>query len=162
MKLECYVYQYCIGALSRSLLPSVRREAGFSLIEVLVTLVVLSIGLLSLAALQIATLKNNTSALTRFEATTHLYEILDRMRANRMPALQGAYNVDLEGSVTAGSDIASQDIYAWKQALLTNLPDGKGSISVNNRVATVTVQWAESWDPDLNGHPMTLIFRTEL
>jgi type IV pilus assembly protein PilV len=68
----------------------VGRATGFSLIEVLVTLVVLSIGLLSLAALQIATLKNNNSALTRFEATTHLYEILDRMRANRTPAQQGA------------------------------------------------------------------------
>jgi type IV pilus assembly protein PilV len=138
------------------------HESGFTLIEVLVTLVILSVGLLSLAALQIATLKNNNSALTRFEATTHLYEILDRMRANRTPALQGAYNIDMTDTATAGGDIASQDLRAWKQALLTNLPDGNGSIAVNNRIATVTVQWTEDWDKDLNGQPMTLAFRTEL
>lgn len=135
---------------------------GFSLIEVLLTLVVLSIGLLSLAALQIATLKNNNSALIRFGATTHLYEILDRMRANRTPALQGAYNISMAGTATAGSNIASQDVYDWKQALLGNLPDGNGSITVNNRVATVTVQWTENWDESLNGQPMILVFRTEL
>jgi type IV pilus assembly protein PilV len=143
-------------------LPGHGLSAGFSLIEVLVTLVVLSIGLLSLAALQIATLKNNNSALTRFEATTHLYEILDRMRANRTPALQGAYNISMAGTATAGSDVASQDLSAWKQSLLANLPDGNGSITVNNRVATVTVQWTESWDETLNGQPMSLVFRTEL
>ncbi|HXG28156.1 MAG TPA: type IV pilus modification protein PilV [Nevskiales bacterium] len=140
---------------------------GFSLIEVLVTLVILSIGLLSLAALQIATLKNNNSALSRFEATTLAYEILDRMRANRTPALNGAYNIALSaGAPTACATIASCDLRDWLSALDSNLPAGDGAIVVNGRVATVTVQWLERWDQDLaaseSNRFMTLVFRTEL
>lgn len=143
-------------------MPSGIRRNGFSLIEVLVTLVVLSIGLLSLAALQVTTLKSNNSALTRFEASTLAYDILDRMRANRGPALQGNYNISLTDAVTVGSSIASQDLSAWKDALARQLPAGNGSIVINERVATVTVQWSENWDQTLNNRPMVLIFRTEL
>lgn len=139
---------------------------GFSLIEVLVTLVVLSIGLLSLAALQIATLKANNSALTRFEATTLAYDILDRMRANRSSAIQGEYNIALGVNAPAGADIASADLHAWTAALSANLPSGDGSITVNGHQATVTVQWLENWDESLGNDPqnrfMSMVFRTEL
>jgi type IV pilus assembly protein PilV len=143
------------------------ESGGFTLIEVLVTLVVLSIGLLSLAALQIATLKNNNSALSRFEATTLAYEILDRMRANRTPALNGAYNIALSAAApTSCTTIASCDLRDWLNALGNNLPAGDGEIVVNGRVATVTVQWLENWDRDLaaneNNRFMTVRFRTEL
>jgi type IV pilus assembly protein PilV len=144
-----------------------RSGPGFSLIEVLVTLVVLSIGLLSLAALQIATLKNNHSALSRFEATTLAYEILDRMRANRTPALNGAYNIALgAGAPPACASIATCDLRDWLGALGSALPAGAGEIVVNGAVATVSVQWLENWDRDLaadeNRRLMTLRFRTEL
>ncbi|MGH8452929.1 MAG: type IV pilus modification protein PilV, partial [Nevskiales bacterium] len=88
--------------------------------------------------------------------------ILDRMRANRTPAIQGNYNISLTDAVTAGSDIASQDLAVWKNALAGSLPAGNGSIAVNGHQATVTVQWSEHWDESLNNQPMTLIFRTEL
>ncbi len=141
--------------------------SGLSLIEVLVTLVVLSIGLLSLAALQIATLKNNNSALSRFEATTLAYEILDRMRANRTPALNGAYNIALSaGAPAACTHIASCDLRDWLSAVGSSLPAGDGEIVVHGRVATITVQWLENWDRDLaaseNNRFMSLRFRTEL
>jgi type IV pilus assembly protein PilV len=138
------------------------RTRGFSLIEVLVTLVVLAIGLLSLAALQLATLRNNNSALTRSEATTLVYDILDRMRANRMPAIQGDYDIVMTADAPAGSDIASRDLRAWLNALSENLPSGDGAIAIVGRQATVTVQWSENWDEGLNNQPMTLVFRSEL
>jgi type IV pilus assembly protein PilV len=135
---------------------------GFSLIEVLVTLVLLSIGLLSLAALQLATLKNNRSALTRSEATTLAYDILDRMRANRVPAIQGGYNLALDAGAPGGSGVAESELREWLIALADRLPGGDGSIAVNGQLATVTVQWAEDWDESLNSQPMQLLFRTEL
>jgi type IV pilus assembly protein PilV len=142
------------------------KACGFSLIEVLVTLVVLSIGLLSLAALQIATLKNNNSSLTRFEATTLMYDILDRMRANRTPAIAGNYNIALTANAPTCTVIASCDLRDWLNALSGNLPAGDGSIAVNGRQVTVTVQWLENWDDSLGADPqnryMTMVFRTEL
>jgi len=142
------------------------KSHGFSLIEVLVTLVVLSIGLLSLAALQVATLKNNNSALSRFEATTLMYDILDRMRANRTPAIAGNYNIALTDNAPTCTVIASCDLRDWLNALSASLPAGDGSIAVNGRQATVTVQWLENWDESLGADPqnryMTMVFRTEL
>ena len=59
-----------------------RRESGFSLIEVLVALLVLSIGLLGLAALQAQGLRFNHDAYVRTQATNLAYDIVDRMRVN--------------------------------------------------------------------------------
>ncbi|MFL6713216.1 MAG: type IV pilus modification protein PilV, partial [Sulfurifustis sp.] len=64
---------------------------GFTLVEVLVTLVVLSIGLLGLAMLQLESLKHNTDAYFRTQATMLAYEIIDRMRANVDAARGGSY-----------------------------------------------------------------------
>ncbi|HLE93281.1 MAG TPA: type IV pilus modification protein PilV, partial [Sulfuricaulis sp.] len=58
------------------------QHRGFSLIEVLVALLVLSIGLLGLAALQTTSLQYNTGSYFRTQATFLAYDIIDRMRAN--------------------------------------------------------------------------------
>ena len=59
------------------------EQAGSSLIEVLIAVLVVSVGLLGTAGLQLASLKNNQSAMQRSEAVVLTYSILDRMRANR-------------------------------------------------------------------------------
>src|SRR5690606_3260878 len=66
-----------------------RPQHGFSLIEVLVALLVLSVGLLGLAMLQIEGLKHNTDAYYRTQATVLAYDIIDRMRANSDAAKNG-------------------------------------------------------------------------
>ena len=66
--------------LKRSL---AHRSRGFTLVEVLVALVVLSIGLLGVAALQLTSLRSNHSSAMRSQATFLAYDIIDRMRANR-------------------------------------------------------------------------------
>ena len=66
------------------------RISGFTLLEVLVALVILSIGLLGLAGLQAASLRYNHSSYLRSQATLIAYDIVDRMRANRQEALNGA------------------------------------------------------------------------
>jgi type IV pilus assembly protein PilV len=58
------------------------KYSGFTLLEVMVALLVLSIGLLGLAMLQATNLQFNTDAYTRTQATLFAYDIIDRMRAN--------------------------------------------------------------------------------
>ncbi len=122
-----------------------QKQSGFTLIEVLVSLVVLSIGLLGLAFLQMVSLKNNHSAQYRTEATIEAYSIVDRMRSNRANALTGGYNVAL-GAAGAGNAIAIADVAAWKAALAIAFTSGDGAIITNvaTGVVTITVQWDDS------------------
>ena len=59
-----------------------KKNTGFTLIEVLIAMIILAVGLLGLAGLQATTLKNNQSAYNRIKATQLAYDIADRMRAN--------------------------------------------------------------------------------
>lgn len=129
-----------------------RSMTGFTLIEVLIALLVLSIGLLGLAALQNATLQFNQSAYLRSQATNLAYDMIDRMRANRQAALNNAYNGALAspapacGAVVAGgATVADLDVAAWRNALACSLPAGTGSVQVAaDGVTTVSVQWDDS------------------
>ena len=59
------------------------NQKGFTLVEVLVALVILSIGLLGVAGMQISGMKGNHNAFLRSQAQQYAYEMLDMMRANR-------------------------------------------------------------------------------
>lgn len=132
--------------------------AGFTLLEVLIALLVLSLGLLGLAALQAATVDFNRQAYLRSQATSLAYDMADRMRANRAAALGGDYNAGLADPAPAcgggggggGGSVAAGDIAAWRNALACALPSGNGSIDVNNSgVVTVVVSWDESRGQEL-------------
>lgn len=73
-----------------------KQQRGFTLLEVLIALLVLSIGLLGLAALQTVGLRSNQMATMRTQATWVAYEITDRIRAN----LVGTYELDADNNVT--------------------------------------------------------------
>ena len=59
-----------------------RRQAGFTLVEVLVAMLVLAVGLIGLAGLQLASMKSNHSAYRRSQAAIAVYDLLDRIRAD--------------------------------------------------------------------------------
>ncbi len=67
------------------------RQSGFSLLEVLISLLVMSIGLLGLGGLQIVSLKGTAGAHSRTIATMYAMELADRMRANPKGAKGGFY-----------------------------------------------------------------------
>ena len=69
------------------------RITGFSLVELLVAILVLAIGLVGLAALQIAGVRSNQIAYYRSIATQFAYDMADRMRANPVGVADGAYNM---------------------------------------------------------------------
>lgn len=120
--------------------------AGFTLVEILVTLVILSAGLLGIAALHTATLRNNLDSALRSQASALAADIADRMRANRNVALTGSYNIGI-GDVTptlAGTPtLAQQDLNAWRTLLARALPQGTGAVALAADVCTITVQWGE-------------------
>jgi type IV pilus assembly protein PilV len=118
---------------------------GFTLLEVLVAMLVLSIGLLGLAGLMASSLKNSHSAYQRTQATWLVYDALDRMRANRQVALAGGYNLAL-GASSGGSGLAATDLSEWDTALTNTLPAGDGSITVTTatRAVTIIVQWNDA------------------
>lgn len=128
-----------------------RKQRGFSLMEILITVIILSIGLLGLAGLQLTGLKYNQSAYLKSQATVYSMDILDRMRANRPGAETGGYNIAIGTTVTSGAcsnctpaEMATLDLSEWKQALQTSLPSGDGSVVQNGTMFTVTIQWDDS------------------
>ena len=121
------------------------RQRGLSLVETMVTLVILAFGLLGLAGLQTVSLKNNQASQMRAQATMYGYDIIDRMRSNCGAAHAGSYNISLSASTPTGSDMVSGDIAAWRNGLAALL-SGTGTVAVDsaNRQAAIVVQWDES------------------
>jgi len=129
------------------------RQKGFSLLEVLITLVILSIGLLGLAGLQATGLKNNLSAYHRTQATQLAYDIADRMRAN-MTAIASYPTADPStanvqaGCLAAGCtpvQMADNDLYEWNLAITSELPLGKATISAPVAgIYTISIQWDDN------------------
>lgn len=122
----------------------IRAQAGIGMIEILVSIIILSIGLLGLAGLQTASLTHNHSAGFRSTATVMAYSILDSMRANRVEAGAGNYNHSLGDSIPSGDTLSGQDVGNWLNELALRLPEGSGSINVDGNKVTVLIQWDDS------------------
>ncbi|MFZ5594348.1 MAG: type IV pilus modification protein PilV [Pseudomonadota bacterium] len=133
------------------------KAKGFTMIEVLVAIVVLSIGLLGLAGLQATGLRNNQSAYLRTIATQQAYDMADRIRANPNGVLAGQYDnistaipatppADCVTHSCTASDMAAYDAYAWKTATANLLPSGKSAVSrpAGGTRFTITVMWDDA------------------
>ncbi|WP_256211903.1 type IV pilus modification protein PilV [Nitrosomonas communis] len=120
------------------------HQKGVTMIEVLVAIIVLSMGLLGLAGLQSAGLTYNQSASFRSTATMMTYSILDSMRANRTGAINGSYNIAIGTSIPSGITIPEQDLNNWLNELALRLPAGTGAVNVADNVVTVIIQWDDS------------------
>lgn len=137
------------------------HSRGFTLIEVLVTMLILAVGLLGLAGLQTTGLRYNVSAYQRTQATVLANDILDRMRSNRAVADTGGYNTrndQLPGSYSSNclsttanctpADLASHDIREWKTDIENTLPGGQAQVtsqpaSGTGVLHTIAVQWID-------------------
>jgi len=146
-----------------------RRSHGIGLIEILIALVVLSIGFLAAARMQIEGMRFSQSAYYNSQAYYMATDIIDRMRANIDGVSEGAYDANFvtsaeqvdPGCATKActpAEIASQDLFDWSVRLHPSLagvdtppalPSGEGSVARAEVVAaaggqyTVSVYWAE-------------------
>ena len=145
--------------------PRSRPQSGFTLLEVLIALLVMSIGLLGIGKMMIMSARANDSAYMRSQATALGYTILDAMRANRQAAIVQGYDTALgvfPGPVGCGTTVAAacnsgqqaqNDLSQWGASLAAQLPGGVGSVTTvpgndtktgaANITATVTVQWTD-------------------
>ncbi len=126
--------------------PGPRHIAGVGLIEVLVAVVILSFGMLGIAALQSASLRNSQSALERSQAVVHTYAILDAMRANLDVARIGGYDLNtLTCAAPNAGDLAATDLHEWILALKRDLGEAAcGQVKCGSLACRITVQWDDS------------------
>lgn len=116
------------------------KMKGFSLIEVLVAVLVLSIGLLGGAGLQIFSLKSIKVAELNTQASLQAYDIVDRMRANMIAVAGGVYGSAKPKRISgctnqAGcstSEMAENDLFEWMEAISEQLPGGEAGVCIDS------------------------------
>jgi type IV pilus assembly protein PilV len=139
-----------------------KKESGFSLIEILITLIIMAIGLLSVATLQFKGLKYNGEAQIRNNYNVLAYDIIDRMRnnkdaANGYDAYLGNYTIPV---VWAPADVcnealapptAANDLICWHQQLFNHLPPGStanitSAADFEHTKYSITLTWSDTED----------------
>lgn len=130
----------------RGVFRASRAARGVGLVEVLVSVLVLSIGLLGIAAMQATALRNSQSSLERSQGIVHVYTILDAMRANPNGVAAGTYNMAMTCAAPGGAgSVAASDRSEWITHLQENLgPTACGLVNCAAGVCTITVQWDDS------------------
>ncbi len=123
------------------------KVKGVSLIEVMVSLMILSVGLLGVAAMQVKALQNNMSAGERSMAVIQAYSILDAMRSNLTVARSGGYSYARSATCAApsGTSQADKDVAQWIAAIHQDLgASACGNIDCLNGRCTVRIFWNDS------------------
>lgn len=164
-----WTQQHTEGAMRRSRMGG--RMGGFTFIELLVAVLIVSIGLLGVAALQMTGLQNNHSANLRSQASLYSYEIIDSIRANRGNAAN--YDKDFgdlgEPEPGNGNTAAEQDLNDWIANLRDQFPEGEAQIVTGpgDRVR-VSIRWLDdrraedNGNGEGNGEKQTFTYATEI
>ena len=149
-----------------------KSSNGFTLIEVLVSLVILSIGILGLGILQLTSLQNTQGGYLRTQATIQAYSIVDSMRANIPSVTAGGYGLAMAAqSPTAIScyglaancttqQMAAADLNRWRTVLATQLPNGSGQVTTadlgDSTQVNIVVQWLDPYSADKGVEQFTM------
>jgi type IV pilus assembly protein PilV len=127
-------------------------QSGVSLIEILASLVVVSLGILGVTALQMSGIRSANDGYLYSQAAALAEDMAERIRVN--PQARARYvlamaashstSTDCETSKCSSDEMASYDLRQWTTALAERLPDGAGAItyaagSVNSY--SLTVRW---------------------
>lgn len=129
-----------------------RAQRGFSLVEVLIALIIMSVGMLGIASLYVQSMQAGRTSLFRHNAVTLAGDVADRIRAN--PTAVGAYELAgqdflcTDGTTTcSNTQMAAHDVLLWNQQAQDTLPNGSVTIVINQipnpPVYTITVNWDE-------------------
>jgi type IV pilus assembly protein PilV len=164
-------------------------QNGASLIEVLIAVLILSVGMLGMASLQTRAMQFNQSAYYQSQTGVLAQDIFDRMRAsNDGTATLNQFSHGMEDSIPGSytscygvsdstsctpAQMAQYDLYSWLTDVSVLLPNGKAQIEVDNSgvspIYIVTIQYSDSRVDASTKHgqtntipPKQFSFRTEL
>ena len=121
------------------------QQAGVTMVEVLIAILVSAIGLFSAMKLQLTAVTNTHSSMFRSQAAIITSAMVDQLRANPTAAVAGRYDITLDGlAPTSGLEVA--DLKQWRTDLATTLPAGTGSVNCVSATAicTLVAQWDDS------------------
>lgn len=143
-------------------LVAFRGQAAFTLIEVMVTVLILSIGILGAAGMQAVSVRESQNTYFRTQADMLVSDIVDRMRANRTDARDEGTSAYTEAGADTdcsteceASDMAAEDVFEWRASITgSSLPAAQGTIVRDSVVVDasgftvgaiyiVTVMWDE-------------------
>lgn len=138
--------------------------SGFTMIEMLIAIIVLSIGLIGIAALQARGQQFNYVAYVRTQASFLAYDIMDRMRLNQkvhvsdnedIPSIYSSQletaktlkpsdlNPNCDDSVCSAQELAKYDLVNWFQSIKSSLPEGNAEMTLSGDTLRVTIKWQE-------------------
>jgi type IV pilus assembly protein PilV len=126
-----------------------RAQAGFGLVEAMVTLVVLSIGMIGIASLHGQGLGAGRTALYRTQAVNLAAEMADRIRVNRLGGADfgGApANNDCGAAVCTPAEMAAHEVFLWAADVAATLPNGAGAVRFSAGTPptfTIGVTWSD-------------------
>ena len=132
------------------------RQRGFSLVEVLIALVIMSIGMLGIAGLFVQGMQAGRTSVLRHHAVTLAGDVADRIRAN--PRAGVAYEGAGTDNACVGNDcdeasMAAHDVFLWEQQALDSLPSGDVAVDFDNTATpplyTIDVTWSEPGEPNM-------------
>jgi type IV pilus assembly protein PilV len=132
----------------------VTRVGGFTLVEVLIALIILSVGMLGIAGLYVHSMQAGRTSLFRHHAVTLAGDVADRIRANPRGGVAyasgGADNYCVAGGVNCSpTEMAANDIFLWDQQAADTLPNGTVAVAFAGGVAgmpptyNITIAWDE-------------------
>jgi type IV pilus assembly protein PilV len=145
-----------------------RKSPGFTLVEAMVALLVLSVGVIGVAALHGQSLAASRAAIFRSQAIGFAGDMAERIRLNR--GARSAYAGDARhyacdapsdrgGVACPPPELAAYDLFVWNQEIAAALPGGQGSVIVDTNLDpatyTVSVSWDEATESDRASFPLT-------
>ncbi len=136
--------------LCTGMAPMVRlcksQQAGMTLIEVLIAMLILAIGVLGAAGIQLNALKYTDSALKSTQASFIAYDLLDRMRAN-----------------AGSSSVVSQDLSDFKRNIRQFAGEtGNGTVAVSNGRVSISIQWSDTRAEQRDGSMKSFVLSSQL
>lgn len=135
-----------------------RKQQGFSMIEVLVTLMIIALALLGAAGLQAYAMRTSQGGQFRSQAVFLVADLAERMEANKIGAVAGSYvqgtsstpntlSTACSSSACTPTDLATYDLSQWQNAIAALLPQSSWTVtqtvSGNPSTYTITVSWVD-------------------
>ncbi len=144
-----------------------KHQSGISMIESLISLLVISIGLLGIASLQLTSVQQTASAHWHSQAVWYSYEMTDRISANSTDPdnfilynnidTDNSYSMDCQANACTPTQMVTADAEDWSD-MVKSLPGGRGVItSPAPNTLTVSVMWEDTSGESncTNGEPAT-------